>query len=231
MELARLKYNLKTLSPHKVSSGSWDVTRLRGRLLNRRPNEPDPGNTGGGKNMEKTNELDHTHRNISNPLLLAEVAIFVALATSLSFIIIYTLPQGGSITAGSMVPILWLALRRGPKIGIIAGTLYGIVQLVVMPFAYNPIQVLLDYPLAFGCLGLAGFFRKWPVTGVIVGISGRFVMHFLSGVFYFAAVYAPSLNPYAYSAVYNGSYLLPEMAISIFIIYLLHKSKALKIFL
>jgi thiamine transporter len=184
-----------------------------------------------GKNVSKTNDLEHIHRKTSNALILAEVAIFVALATALSFIIVYTLPQGGSITAGSMVPILWLALRRGPKIGLAAAVLYGIVQLVVMPFAYDPIQVLLDYPLAFGCLGLAGFFRKWPIVGVVVGISGRFVMHFLSGVFYFAAVYAPRLNPYFYSAVYNGSYLLPEMAISIFIIYLLQKSKALKIFL
>jgi thiamine transporter len=232
VRLGKLKYNLKTLSPHKVSRGAGTKTRLRGQLTT----AVDPMNLNQvilaeGKNVNKSNNVEHYHRKTSNTLLLAEIAIFVALATALSFIIVYTLPQGGSITAGSMVPILWLALRRGPKVGIITGVLYGIVQLVVLPFAYNPIQVLLDYPLAFGCLGLAGFFRKWPVIGVVVGISGRFVMHFFSGVFYFAAVYAPELNPYVYSAVYNGSYLLPEMAISIFIIFLLQKSKALKIYL
>jgi len=153
------------------------------------------------------------------------------LATALSFIIIYTLPQGGSITAGSMVPILWLALRRGPKIGLFAGAVYGVVQLIVMPYAYNPAQVLFDYPFAFGCLGLAGFFQKWPIVGVVVGITGRFLMHFISGVVWFAPVYAPELNPFVYSAVYNGSYLIPEMAISVFIIYLLQKSNALNIYL
>ncbi len=181
--------------------------------------------------MQISNNSNHVHKQPRITLILAEISIVVALATALSFVIIYTLPQGGAITAGSMVPILWLALRRGWKIGVIAGALYGLIQLVILPYAYNPIQTLLDYPLAFGCLGLAGFFKRWPIAGAIVAISGRFVMHFISGVYYFAAIYAPTINPYVYSAVYNGSYLLPEMAISAFIIYLLKKSKALEIYL
>jgi thiamine transporter len=180
--------------------------------------------------VDKPNNPNHNHKPKTS-LILAEIAIFVALGTALSFIIVYTLPQGGSITAGSMVPIIWLALRRGWKIGITAGVLYGFIQLLILPYAYNPLQTLLDYPLAFGCLGLAGFFRKWPVVGAVVGITGRFVMHFLSGVYYFAAIYAPTINPYVYSAVYNASYLLPEMAISVFIIYLLQKSKVLNIYM
>ena len=170
-------------------------------------------------------------RTIFSTRILAEIIVFVALATALSFIIVYTLPQGGAITAGSMVPILWLSLRRGPKIGLFAGAVYGVVQLIVFPFAYNPAQVLFDYPFAFGCLGLAGFFQKRPIVGVIISITGRFIMHFISGVVWFAPVYAPELNPYVYSAVYNASYLIPEMAISIFIIYLLKKSNALNIYL
>ncbi len=182
--------------------------------------------------MQKSGPSNHNHIHSTRAtLILAEIAIFVALATALSFVIVYTLPQGGAITAGSMVPILWLALRRGWKIGIVAGVLYGVIQLVILPYAYNPLQTLLDYPLAFGCLGLAGFFKRWPIVGVAIGITGRFIMHFVSGVYYFAAIYAPTLNPYVYSAVYNGSYLLPEMVISAFIIYLLQKSKALNIYL
>ncbi len=156
---------------------------------------------------------------------------FVALATVLSFIIVYTLPQGGSITAGSMVPIIWLSLRRGPKIGLAAGGLYGAIQFVVLPYAVDPIQVALDYPLAFGVLGLAGFFQKQPPLGAYVGITGRFVMHFIAGVVYWAPLYAPELNPFVYSAVYNGSYLLPELIVSGIIIYFLQKSKVLRIYL
>ena len=106
-----------------------------------------------------------------NPKVLAEIAIFTALATALSLIVIYVMPQGGSITLASMVPIIWLALRRGPKIGIATGILYGIIQFMLLPYAIDPVQVLLDYPLAFAVLGLAGFFQTRPVVGAAVGIS------------------------------------------------------------
>ena len=179
------------------------------------------------------NETQHKHsflvRHGVSTKVIAEVAIFTALATALSFITFVVFPQGGSVTLGSMAPILWLSLRRGPKIGLFTGALYGVVQLVILPYAYNPAQVLFDYPFAFGCLGLAGFLKKWPVLGVTVGITGRFVMHFISGAVWFAPMFAPELDPIVYSAVYNGSYLLPEMAISVFIIYLLQKSKALNV--
>ena len=180
---------------------------------------------------KKYNDEFSDSSSFKNPKVLAEMAIFVALSTALSFIIVYTLPQGGSITAASMVPIVWLALRRGAKIGITSGVIYGIIQLIVLPYVIDPVQLLLDYPLAFGILGLAGFFQKKPILGAAVGISGRFVMHFIAGVVYWAPVYAPTLNPFSYSAIYNGSYLLPELVISGFVLYLLQKSKVLRAYL
>jgi thiamine transporter len=227
---------LNNIIPFKVS-GSWEnVTRLRGRLKCRRPNEPEPGNTGGGKKLNETEpKHDSSDRFFTSTLIIAEIAIFVSLATALSFIIVYTLPQGGSITLGSMVPIIWLALRRGPKIGLSAGAVYGLIQFAVMPYIVPGIgavvQVALDYPLAFGVLGLAGFFRNRPVIGAAVAISARSVMHFVSGVVYWAPLYAPELNPFVYSAVYNGSYLLPELVVSGAIIFLLQRSKVLNVYL
>ncbi len=180
------------------------------------------------------NHQPKEYNSYSTSRVLAEIAIFVALSTVLSFIIIFQLPQGGSVTLASMVPMLWLSLRRGPKIGVTAGVLYGFIQLVLMPYAYNPLQVALDYPLAFGCLGLAGFFQKQPLAGVVVAISGRFVMHFISGVVFinlFVPALAPLVNPFIYSATYNASYLLPEMVISVLIIFLLQKSKVLRAYM
>ena len=100
---------------------------------------------------QNTTEHHHTFYT-SRTRILAEVIIFVALATALSFVVVYVMPQGGSITAGSMVPLIWLSLRRGPKIGVTAGILYGLMQFVFLPYAVDPVQVLLDYPLAFGVL-------------------------------------------------------------------------------
>ena len=130
-----------------------------------------------------------------------------------------------------MVPILWLALRRGAKIGLFAAAVYGLVQLVVEPFIFHPAQVLLDYPIAFGMLGLAGFFQNRPFIGVNVGLAGRFLAHFLSGIIFFASFAPEGMHPAVYSMIYNGSYLLPELVISIYIVFLLHESKLLKIFL
>ena len=167
----------------------------------------------------------------SRTKIIAEVVTFVALATALSYIKVFSLPQGGSVTAGSMVPILWLALRRGPKVGLFAAAVYGLVQLAVEPFIVHPLQVLLDYPLAFGALGLAGFFHNRPFIGVNVGIWGRFIAHFVSGVIFFASYAPEGMHPAVYSAIYNGSYILPELAISAYIIFMLQESKLLRAFL
>jgi len=153
--------------------------------------------------------------------VIAEVAMVVALSTALSFIKIYHLPQGGSITAGSMVPLILLALRRGPLIGLFGSTLYGLIQFMLEPYALTPVQVALDYPIAFGVLGLAGLFTAYPVVGVGVGIGGRFLAHLVSGVVFWAEYAPPGMNPWVYSAIYNGSYLLGEFVVSAILTYLL----------
>jgi thiamine transporter len=167
----------------------------------------------------------------SKSRILAEITVFVALGTALSLIVVYTLPQGGSITAASMVPILWLGLRRGSRIAIVAGVLYGFIQLALMPYLINPVQMFLDYPLAFGVLGLSGLLPNKPLIGATVGISGRFLMHFVAGVVYWAPIAAPTLNPFAYSSLYNASYLVPELIVSGFVLYVLQKSKVLRAFM
>jgi thiamine transporter len=156
-----------------------------------------------------------------NSKVLAEIAIAVALAYVLNFIIIYHLPQGGSVTLGSMVPILILALRRGPRIGIFAGTVFGVLQMFFGGYWFTLIQVLLDYPVAFASIGLAGFFKKQPIVGITVSILARLIAHVISGVVFFAEYAPPGQSPLLYSLIYNGSYMLPELFISGVLIYLL----------
>lgn len=91
---------------------------------------------------------------------LVTVAVAAALSAALSYLRIIEMPQGGSVTL-DMVPILYVALWRGPGIGISAGALAGLLQLLLHPFIVHPIQVLLDYPLAMAACGLAGFFRSF----------------------------------------------------------------------
>ena len=157
----------------------------------------------------------------SNTRVLAEIAIGVALATVLSTIKIISMPYGGSVTLGSMVPILLIAFRRDVKTGVTAGVTYGLVQMMLDGWFYSPVGMLLDYPLAFGILGIAALFKKQPIIGVVVALAGRFVFHFVSGVVFFG-MYAPEgMSPVLYSAVYNGGYMFDEIIISAVLIYAL----------
>ena len=161
--------------------------------------------------------------------VIAEVSIIVALSLVLNFIKIFQMPQGGSITLGSMVPVLLLSFRRGPKVGVFAGVVFGLAQMMLDGWFYSPVGMFLDYPLAFGALGLAGIFKKIPLVGVAISLVARFLSHFLSGVVFFG-MYAPEgMSPVVYSAVYNGSYMLPELVISGIMIYLLIKRNVLNL--
>ena len=124
---------------------------------------------------------DNSYLNLSTRII-AEMIIMIALSGALNLVKPLTLPQGGSVTLGAMIPVILFSLRRGHKLGILAGVIFGLVVLIEEPFIYNPLQVLLDYPLAFGSLGLAGLFIKIPLVGVGIAIMGRFIFHFISGI-------------------------------------------------
>jgi thiamine transporter len=170
----------------------------------------------------------------SNAKILAEGSIIIALTVILKDVLppVARLPQGGSVSLAGMVPLLWFSLRRGLRAGLEASAIYGLVNMALPgSFIVDPIQALLDYPIAFGALGLAGLFRKYPLVGVAVGITGRFLAHFASGVWFFAA-YAPAgMSPMLYSAIYNGGYLIVELIVSEIIMVILVLRKTLDIFL
>ena len=90
---------------------------------------------------------------------MTESAVMAALSLILNFIIVFKMPQGGSITLGAMVPIMIVALRRGAGWGILAGVLSGLLQFITTGQAAHPLSILLDYLLAYGVLGITGFFK------------------------------------------------------------------------
>ena len=168
--------------------------------------------------------------------IIAEMVVFIALSNVLYLISKFylpflRLPQGGSITVASMVPLLWFALRRGFRWGVEAGIVYGLVHMVISGGIYYPTQIILDYPLAFGALGLAGAFQKHAVVGVGVAMLGRFICHFISGVIFFGQYAWEGWNVIAYSAAYNATYLVPEFIVSAIIIFTLLKTNLLKIYM
>lgn len=158
-------------------------------------------------------------------------AIAMALALVTSMIKLFEMPLGGSVTLLSMLFIVLIGYWYGPKAGLMTGFAYGLLQFIIEPVFYTIPQLIVDYPLAFGALGLSGFFsnRKHGLQlGYIAGILGRLVFAWLSGVIFFAS-YASSYNMSApvYSLVYNGSYIFAEGIITLIIISIPSVSKAL----
>ena len=134
----------------------------------------------------------------------------IALAMVTSYIKVWEMPMGGSITLMSMLFICLIGYWFGPKYGLLAGAAYGLLQFIVDPYMLTIPQVILDYPLAFGALGLSGFFsnRKYGLqVGYFAGVLGRFLCSTLSGVIFFASFAPKGMNPWAYSAMYQGGYL------------------------
>jgi thiamine transporter len=153
--------------------------------------------------------------------IIVEVALVIALAAILNLMKIWRMPQGGTVSF-VLLPLIVLSLRRGLAVGLLAGTLYGIVDFLIDPFPpVHWAQYLLDYPVAYGLVGLSGLFApawrravragaalkaSWSVVlpATLVAVVGRYAAHFASGVVFFGE-YAPEGQPvWLYSALYNS---------------------------
>lgn len=136
--------------------------------------------------------------------LIARIGLAIALAFILDMLKIYRLPNGGgSISLGSMIPIMLISFVYGPSIGLFTGFLFGIFKLIVDPYILNPIQVLFDYPMPFMAIGIVGFFKN-RYLGATLGMFLRFICHFISGIIFFGS-YAPAgTSPIVYSIAVNG---------------------------
>ena len=163
---------------------------------------------------------------------LCEGAVLLAVAQILSYIKLMELPNGGSLTP-AMFPILLFAVRWGLADGLLAGFVFGLLQLMFDgAYAWGWQSMLLDYLVAFTPLGLAGLFqgKRWGIfVGTVLGCFARFVVHFISGVTIYR-IYEPTTlfnatftNPYIYSAVYNGSFMVIDLALCLVIMALLYK--------
>lgn len=154
---------------------------------------------------------------------ISYAAVCIAMSFALSYLRIAKLPQGGSVTAASLLPLMIYAFMFGPKKGILAGAVYGILQAVQDPWIIHPAQFLLDYPVAFASIGVSGLFGnvkrldKLPqvqfALGAILASVLRFAAHVLSGVFAFSE-YSTLDNVWLYSTAYN-SFVFVDIAVAV----------------
>jgi len=163
--------------------------------------------------------------------VLTYAALSLAVAFALSYIRLWPMPMGGSVSPMSMFFVTFVGFLFGPAVGLVSGLSFGLLQFAQGPLVLHPFQLLLDYPLAFGMLGLAGFFYKAKgglYIGFIVAVTGRFVMHTISGYFFFAHYAPEGMNPLWYSITYNAAYIYAEAAITIVVLLIPQVRNAIK---
>ena len=155
--------------------------------------------------------------------MIANAALSIALAFILSYIRLYKMPQGGSITLASMLPIFMFAYAYGVAPGMLVGLCYGFLQWMQDGFyMVHPVEAVLDYLLAFAVLGLCGLAKgkkqvwAFPV-GMLIGAFARAVCAVTAGVIFFGSYAPEGQAPILYSLGYNGLYLIPETAICMII--------------
>lgn len=152
---------------------------------------------------------------------MAYAAMCIAIAFVLSCIKLFRMPQGGSVTPAAMLPLILFAVACGPVQGMVVGFAFGLLQLVEDFYVIHPVQLLVDYPMAYGAMAMACLACLIPAkyahlrlpVAVLLGYFGRWAMATISGAVFFAE-YAGEQNAWIYSMGYNLSYLGVEGAIA-----------------
>ncbi len=163
---------------------------------------------------------------------LAVCAAAIALGTVLSNIKLFSFPTGGSITLLSMLVICLPGYWFGLGAGVMTGVAYGVLQMLVDPYILYPAQLVVDYLLAFGALGLSGLFAQKKhglISGYIIAILSRYLFAVLSGWIFFGMYAWEGWNPLLYSLAYNAIYIFAEAAVTLVVLLLPPVKKAMEL--
>ena len=150
---------------------------------------------------------------------LTEGAILIALAEILSFLPLYKFPDGGAVDL-AMLPVILYCVRWGFGPGMIVSCSHALLQtLFEGGIAIGWQSIIGDFLLAYAVLGVAGLFRGKFIPATIVACTLRFLVHYVVGATIWAEYMPPEFfkmtmtTPWIYSALYNGAYMLPDMAL------------------
>lgn len=175
---------------------------------------------------------------------LIEGALMIAIAEVLSRV-----SPGGSGYFGislGMIPIIFFSMRRGWKVGLPVGLVYGLLKIVLGNlWAVHWAQVMIEYTLPYLSLGFAGLVStklihairtgkhktsiSLIVLGSLIGGIARYFWHFVAGIYFFGAYAPEGMSPVFYSFIFNGAHLLQGVAVTIIVLIFLYL-KAKKVF-
>lgn len=151
-------------------------------------------------------------QDVDNTKSIVYASVCIAMSFALSYLRFFELPQGGSVTFASLLPLMVYTYMFGVRKGVLACIIYGFLQFIQAPWFMHPMQFLLDYPIAFGAIGLTAIFKERNifnnkkvlqfVFGATVAVVFRYLAHVVSGIFVFGSG-DPNYGAVAWSFLYN----------------------------
>lgn len=159
--------------------------------------------------------------------MLVEAGLCIAIAYVLHLIVLFQMPQGGSVKAANLVPLIIFSMRWGGKSGILCGVVYGLISFLLgAKYTLHYVSILLDYIVSYGAVGVTGFFNKSRAgasLGFVVSMILRWMSVVVSGAIVFADYAPKGQSPWIYSMIYNASYMVPELIINLIVILLFYE--------
>lgn len=185
-----------------------------------------------------------TNSNRENILRISTGGVCLALAFVLSQLKLFEMPMGGSVTPASTLPIIVYGVAFGPVWGFVVAFIFSLLQLIG-GWLVTPFQVFLDYTIGYTALGFAGLAalkadRRSKISGALSRYRGSSILKILgfsvvayfvrwlgsvaSGVIFYSeyAAEAGYNSALVYSMVYNGSFLLADLAILAVVLVILY---------
>lgn len=163
-------------------------------------------------------------KHVSDTKSIVYGAMCIAMSFALSYIRFLELPQGGSITFASLVPMMIYSYMFGVRKGVMLGAVYGLFQFIQGPWFYHPVQFLLDYPIAFMAIGLTGLFHELKILedkrplqfalSALIAVVLRYFSHVVSGIYVFGSGDPDNYGAVAWSFLYN-SFTFADLAIAL----------------
>ena len=175
-------------------------------------------------------------------ICLCECSVMLALAFALSFVTLWKMPLGGSVTLASTLPILLIAVKYDTRVGVLTAFAYSLTQLAqgfiegtvafAMSFDVLIIAMLFDYVVPYTLLGFSGIFKRFGERGIYAGVSLmvilRLVCHYFTGVSIWKQWTPDGWSPYLYSLAYNGGFLFFDFLIMITVTVLILRVKQVR---
>lgn len=181
------------------------------------------------KNENKKSSRFNSSKSILS-ICVTSILLAVAIVIDLMMKPLLAMPQGGHISI-ALIPIVLMGLVCGPLYGFIGATCFGILNFFIdggASAAFNPWSFVLDYVLAFGMMGVVGFFHKFLYSkkpywvyfvSLIIASLVRYLFSGLSGAWVFAEYAPENTNPWFYSFVlYNAGYIFASLGVSLVLI-------------